>query len=97
MAVILYRKGGTQKVRGVSCEIGRFPVSQLQARLSDGWFTDPNNMEPVTAKEEIDLNQSGKLNPTEVRAVAKARGIKNWHNKRISTLLREMGYVDDEG
>jgi hypothetical protein len=49
MAVVLYRRGDTHVVEGVKCERGLFPVAQLQARLADGWVTDPRN---VDAEEE---------------------------------------------
>lgn len=84
MATILYKDG----------EKALVDASRVQAMLSAGWSVTVDG--PTTAKEEIDLNQSGKLDPTEIRAIAKEKGIKNWGNKRIATLLKELGYVDEE-
>lgn len=86
MAVLLYREGKTHKVRGVECEMRRFPISDLHTMLDSGWLTDPN-----------DIN-SQKHIPSEddIRLEAKEKGIRNWHNKKIENLLVELGYVNPE-
>ena len=50
--IVLYRKGSTHKIEGVTCEVGRFPVSQLHARLDDGWVNDPRNIDVEEKWEE---------------------------------------------
>jgi hypothetical protein len=92
MGVALYRKGGSHTVRGVKCEMKVFKVREMKNCIDTGWHTSPEDIENPTFKE-ADTNDTGKLSVEEIRAAAKTAGIRNWHNKKIETLKKELGYV----
>jgi len=50
MAVILYRKGTTDVIRGVTCESGRFEVSSMAGALRGEWVANPNDL--VSSNDE---------------------------------------------
>jgi hypothetical protein len=75
----------------------KFDEYNFEHYLENGWCltldetkNDPPNVEKKT-KEEIDINGSGKINPTEIRQAAKKAGIKNYKKARISTLKAKLG------
>ena len=81
MGIMLYRPGTTHVEHGVKCEAQKFRTSDFPAILDQGWFTDPREMEagePAAATDK------------EIRASAKELGIRNWHNKKIETLKKEI-------
>ena len=92
MGVALYRKGGTHTIRGVVCEMKVFKVREMKNCIDIGWHTNPKDIEKPTFKE-ADTNNTGLLSVEEVRAAAKKAKIRNWHNKKIDTLKKELGYV----
>lgn len=53
--IALYRKGDTHTIRGIQCEMQRFPNHQLHNMLNCGWSTSPEALKrkPRTKKEEI--------------------------------------------
>ena len=57
MAVILYRKGDADVVRGVTCEAGRFAVSSMAGALKSGWVSNPNDL--VNSNVEKSEEKSG--------------------------------------
>ena len=65
--------------------------SFLRKYLEAGHVVDPDELAPTF--EEADTNDTGKLSVEEVRAAAKMAGIRNWHNKKIDNLKKELGYV----
>lgn len=56
MAINLYRRGDSHKVRGISCEIVRCGINQMNDLLAAGCVKDPSEL----------------LNKTEQKAVTKA-------------------------
>lgn len=84
MATIIWKDGVRELVE----------AKNLDSHLANGWSL---TKEPVKVSiEEIDTNDSGKLSPDEVRNAAKTAGIEGWENKRIKTLLKELGHGDTE-
>lgn len=81
MAVVIY-KGD---------RVARVQPHSLQNHLKAGW-----SLTEKPSFEDIDSNDSGKLSSEEVREAAKDAGIDGWENKRIKTLLKEMGHGDNE-
>lgn len=82
MATKLYKNG----------EAKFFKANRVQALLENGWtVTREQKPVPIT-KEEADINESGVLNATEVRAAAKDAGMNDWKKARISTLKKRLGY-----
>jgi hypothetical protein len=90
MGISLYRKGNTHTIRGVICEMRVFKVRELKACVAAGWNSSPKDIDRF---KEADSNETGLLSVDEVRASAKKAGIRNWHNKKIDTLKKELGYV----
>lgn len=87
MGIMLYRPGTTHIEHGVQCEMQKFGASDYPAILEQGWFVDPREMgEPVETEKE----EPAAVTDEDIRARAKALGIRNWHNKKIPTLLTEM-------
>ena len=78
--IVLYRKGSTHKIEGVTCEVGRFPVSQLHARLDDGWVNDPRNIDVEEKWEEASGPET--VSTPASRAGAKATGKQARESKR---------------
>jgi hypothetical protein len=79
----------------------KFDEFGFEYYLENGWCLDPNDIgkeevKEAPTKEEADINESGKLNPTEIRQAAKEAGIKNYKKARISTLKKKLGY-DNQG
>lgn len=86
MATILWKDGNSQK----------FEADTVQRMIQGGWtFTNEPPEIKAPTKNEADLNQSGILNSTEIRAAARDAGIRNWHNKKIENLRKELGYDED--
>ena len=75
MSVVIYKNGETSK-----CE-----VHELQYQLGDGWSITE---EEVKVQEVVEDKESDE--ELEVRAKAKSLGIKSSHNKKLSTLLKEI-------
>lgn len=86
MSVWVYRQDEAGKV--ISSLVA---PSRLHQHLEAGYVVDPDDFPPTF--EEADTNNTGKLSVDEVRAAAKEAGIRNWHNKKISNLKKELGYV----
>jgi len=42
--IALYRAGKTHTVRGIVCEIGRFPLEQMEEKLQLGWLKTPEEI-----------------------------------------------------
>lgn len=80
--ISLYKSGNSHTVRGVVCEIGRFPAAKLSQRLGEGWFTCPTQID-----EKLTTNK-------QIRAKAKELGIESSDKARIST-LKEL--IDAKG
>ena len=88
MAIVIYRAGNAHVINGVTCEMGRFDVSRLQALLDDGWVTDPKQL----LISEADTNNTDKLSSKEVRAAAKEAGIEGWETEKIKKLKETLGF-----
>lgn len=43
MAIALYKKGDTHVVRGVTCEMARFEINEMENALSLGWKKSPED------------------------------------------------------
>ena len=50
MAVMLYKKGDKHEIRGVKCEMKRFPIAHMQTALKAGFVTDPKELIQKKAK-----------------------------------------------
>ena len=81
MAVELYRPGTTHIRNGITCEAEIFNEYSFTSLLDAGWFLTP---------EEINETEEEKL-----RAMAKEKGIRNWHNMKIENLREKLN--DTEG
>jgi len=83
MATILYKDG----------EEGFFHARRVKSMIEAGWTVENKPVEPeVPTEKEADINESGKLNATEVRAAAKAAGFEDWKTARIKPLKKRLGY-----
>ena len=50
MAVMLYKKGDKHEIRGIKCEMKRFPIAHMHTALKAGFVTDPKQLEPKKVK-----------------------------------------------
>jgi hypothetical protein len=69
-----------------------FKVRKMKACIDAGWHTSPADIDKPSF-DEADTNNTGLLSVEEIRAAAKKAKIRNWHNKKIDTLKKELGYV----
>lgn len=74
----------------------KFSEFGFEHYLENGWCLSLDDPEPINipTEEEADINDSGTLNPTEIRQAAKEAGVKNYKKARISTLKKKLGYDD---
>lgn len=60
MGVMLYRKGNTHTIRGITCEMGKFPAEDMDEMIKAGWSTSPQR---AYRMDEVSLNKKmNKLN-----------------------------------
>lgn len=90
MAIQLYKAGSTHTVGGIECELQNFNISELDAKLAEGWFKSPSDINAPVEKsiETLDIETMESIHP--VRAAAKDAGIDGWEKKRIGTLEAEL-------
>ena len=98
MAIQLYKKGNTHTVRGIECEIGTFDEYSYLHNLDNEWFYSPEE-----CYSDVDAALAKKLaeccvvleDPKEnIRLIAKKAGIRNWHNKKIENIEKELEGVN---
>ena len=104
MAVILFKKGNTAKIRGIPCQFQICdPFSYLHL-LDDGWFytpeeccAEPEKDEPVRVVVWVPNPDFGppRLSNNEIRTAAKNAGISHWHTKSIDRLTSELKELDN--
>lgn len=87
MATLLYKDGIEHRVE----------ADQVQRMLENGYSVTNEETECIdpVSFEEADINDSGVLNPTEIRQAAKLAGIKGWKNTQISKLKEALGYAQN--
>jgi hypothetical protein len=102
MAIVLYKSGDKDISRGVKCEVGRFPVSELAHALSLGWRTKPEDTLEDIGAPQVDVTSKGDVTHVDshedcpheeeeaLRARAKEAGITNYWNKNIDKLKAEL-------
>ena len=76
MSVILYKAGDTHEIDGVKCEMKVFDEYLFKTNLDLGWC-----FSPADCYKEKDAD---------IRAIAKKKGIRSWHNKKIARLKKEI-------
>jgi len=59
MSIALYRKGSTHEIKGITCEIGTFDAQELDAKLKEGWHTDPAKLMSDTLESIEKQNKEG--------------------------------------
>ena len=102
MSIMLYRKGESHNVRGIKCEAKAFDEYSYLHELNNGWCYSPkkvNEKPDQTDKAEeyyllyLDAGSKEERDRLEIkiRETAKAFGINNWHNSKITTLLTKLG------
>jgi len=79
MSVILYKAGNTHIIDGIECEMKVFDEFLFASNLDIGWCLTP-----------AECYKTKPLNDSEIRASAKEKGIKNWYNKKIDRLRKEV-------
>ena len=101
MSITLYRPGNSHERHGIKCEARVFNEYSYLHLLDLGWFYSPEECyqeaveevieEAIEVPVEIDgLLIISEMSDEEIRLLAKARGIKSWHNKGIDKLKAEL-------
>lgn len=91
MATILYKKNEEGQIVTVRVE-----TDKVQGCLKSGYVCNVNEIDEPQATEEEKQDDADKVikeaNEEAIRAEAKEKKIRNWHNKKIETLKSELGY-----
>ncbi len=67
--IALYKPGDRYEVKGIKCEIGRFPAQDLQKRLKEGWIADPGDLYKEDASLDVLSDRLGALEKVEAATV----------------------------
>lgn len=102
MSVELYRPGTTHVKNGIKCEAGIFNEYSFTHLLETGWFLTPEETCKLTEKDngmwEYQLNDDvteKEITEEELRAMAKEKGIRNWHNMTVDNLKVKLNDAKD--
>lgn len=92
MATILYNKNEKGDIEEV-----RVQAKKVQGLLASGYVCDPSEFDAVSEETKQDAADAENKaeNEKALRSQAKDAGIRNWHNKKLSTLKSELGYDED--
>jgi len=106
MAIILYKKGTSHNILGISCtaQVWKDTHFDFPALEKAGWFLSPEDIykNEVTDKPEsiepepiMEIPDTPKDDEEEtIRQMAKEAGIKSWHLKSINKLKEEMDLAE---
>jgi len=94
MATVLYKPGSTKIIRGIECDLQKFENGSVEHALSNGWSYSPAECyeikEEIPEEPDTEVIEHVEMSDDEIRQEAKAKGIRNWHNKKITRLKVEI-------
>ena len=104
MAVILYKKGNTAKVRGIPCQFQICNEYSYLHLLEQGWKYTPEECYADEEPEVVEIPEEVPEEPVEdpeetpedaIRTAARDARIRHWHNKSIERLEKELKELED--
>jgi hypothetical protein len=97
MAIKLYRKGTTNCVDGIDCEIRLFTCRDPLSFIGvDGWCKSPQDIDNPDANKD-DPDEWEGYTSEQIRELAKDANIEGWDTKRINTLKEVLSGESTEG